>query len=125
MEICEKRLNFALALVILLGKGAIELKKCGALSVFLERFQEILEDLDAFEMDETLEELNAQLEDALFLLESVDADAEGAGEERSGAIEEIGGLLEEYRALSTRRPELCQKVLELEMAVQMAGRNME
>ena len=87
---------------------------------FLERFQSILDALDEFEMDEELEELNAQLEDALFLMECSEDDVE----ELRGAIEEIDGLLAEYRALSERRPELRQKVLELEMAAGLAGRNL-
>lgn len=87
---------------------------------FLERFQSILDALDEFEMDEELEELNAQLEDALFLMECSEDDVE----ELQGAIEEIDGLLAEYRALSERRPELRQKVLELEMAAGLAGRNL-
>ena len=87
---------------------------------FLERFQSILDALDEFEMDEELEELNAQLEDALFLMECSEDDVE----ELQGAIEEIDGLLAEYRALSERRPELRQKVLELEMAVELDGRNL-
>ena len=87
---------------------------------FLERFQSILDALDEFEMDEELEELNAQLEDALFLMECSEDDVE----ELQGAIEEIDGLLAEYRALSERRPELRQTVLELEMAAGLAGRNL-
>ena len=87
---------------------------------FLERFQSILDALDEFEMDEELEELNAQLEDALFLMECSEDDVE----ELQGAIEEIDGLLAEYRALSEHRPELRQKVLELEMAAGLAGRNL-
>ena len=87
---------------------------------FLERFQSILDALDEFEMDEELEELNAQLEDALFLMECSEDDVE----ELQGAIEEIDGILAEYRALSERRPELRQKVLELEMAAGLAGRNL-
>ena len=94
--------------------------KNNARTGFLERFQSILDALDEFEMDEELEELNAQLEDALFLMEWSEDDVE----ELQGAIEEIDGLLAEYRALSERRPELRQKVLELEMAAGLAGRNL-
>ncbi len=94
--------------------------KNNARTGFLERFQSILDALDEFEMDEELEELNAQLEDALFLMECSEDDVE----ELQGAIEEIDGLLAEYRALSERRPELRQKVLELEMAAGLAGRNL-
>ena len=91
-----------------------------ALNGFLERFHGILDELDEIETDEELEELNAQLEDALFLMECSEDDVE----ELQGAIEEIDGLLAEYRALSERRPELRQKVLELEMAAGLAGRNL-
>ena len=91
-----------------------------ALNGFLERFHGILDELDEIEADEELEELNAQLEDALFLMECSEDDVE----ELQGAIEEIDGLLAEYRALSERRPELRQKVLELEMAAGLAGRNL-
>ena len=94
--------------------------KNNARTGFPERFQSILDALDEFEMDEELEELNAQLEDALFLMECSEDDVE----ELQGAIEEIDGLLAEYRALSERRPELRQKVLELEMAAGLAGRNL-
>ena len=94
--------------------------KNNARTGFLERFQSILDALDEFEMDEELEELNAQLEDALFLMECSEDDVE----ELQGAIEEIDGLLAEYRALSERRPEIRQKVLELEMAAGLAGRNL-
>lgn len=95
-----------------------------ALKGFLERFQDILNGLDEFDMDDALEELNAQFEDALFLLESAGEEGGDLVEDARGAVEEISGLLAEYRALSDARPELRQKVLELEMAVQMAGRNL-
>ena len=68
------------------------MKKNSALAGFCERFQEILDALDEFDMDETLEELNAQFE--------------------------------EYRQLAGERADLSQKVIELEMAVQMAARNL-
>ena len=100
------------------------MKKNSALAGFCERFQEILDVLDEFDMDETLEELNAQFEDILFLLESIDEEDADANEEIQGAIEELEGLLAEYRLLAGERAELSQKVIELEMAVQMAARNL-
>lgn len=100
------------------------MKKNSALAGFCERFQEILDALDEFDMDETLEELNAQFEDILFLMESIDEEDADANEEIQGAIEELEGLLAEYRQLAGERAELSQKVIELEMAVQMAARNL-
>lgn len=99
--------------------------KKNAAASFLARFQDILDDLDEFEMTEELEELNAQLEDAIFLMESIDDGDEDASEELEGAIEEIEGLLEEYRELAEEIPELRQKVLELEMAAGMARMNLQ
>jgi len=101
------------------------MKKNSALAGFHSRFQAILEEMDEFDMDETLEELNAQMEDVLFLMESIDEDDEDAAEETEGALEEIDDLLEQYRELAHVRPELNQKVLELEMAAQMAAANLK
>lgn len=96
--------------------------KNAAVKGFLERFDALLEALDELDGGEELEELNAQFEDAIFLMECTDPDAER--DEFCGALEEIEGLLAEYRALSERVPGLRQKVLELEMAVRMAGANL-
>ena len=95
-----------------------------ALSGFLERFHGILDELDTFEADEELEELNAQLEDVLFLMESVDPEDADAAEEIAGALEEIDDLLAAYRELAEELPELRQQALELEMARRMAGQNL-
>ena len=95
-----------------------------ALNGFLERFHGILDELDAFEADEELEELNAQLEDVLFLMESVDVEDADAAEELAGALEEIDDLLAAYRELAEELPELRQQALELEMARRMAGQNL-
>ena len=95
-----------------------------ALNGFLERFHGILDELDEIETDEELEELNAQLEDVLFLMESVDVEDADAAEELEGALEEIDDLLAAYRALAEELPELRQQALELEMARKMAGQNL-
>ena len=100
------------------------MKKNSALAGFISRFQAILEELDQFEMDEELEEMNAEFEDALFMMESIDEDGEDAAEEIADAMEDMDDLLARYRALCGERPELGQKVLELEMAVQMAKNNL-
>ena len=89
---------------------------------FLKRFQSILDDFDEISDTEEMDELNAQFEDVLFLLESTDEDDEDAAEEIEGALEEMEDLLEQYRGLDM--PELNQKITELEMAVQMAQNNL-
>ena len=71
-----------------------------ALNGFLERFHGILDVLDEIEADEELDELNAQLEDVLFLMESVDVEDADAAEEIAGALEDIDDLLAAYRELS-------------------------
>ena len=95
-----------------------------ALNGFLERFHGILDELDEIGADEELEELNAQLEDVLFLMESVDPEDADAAEEIAGALEEIDDLLAAYRELAEELPELRQQALELEMARKMAGQNL-
>ena len=95
-----------------------------ALNGFLERFHGILDELDEIGSDEELEELNAQLEDVLFLMESVDVEDADAAEELEGALEEIDDLLAAYRELAEELPELRQQALELEMARKMAGQNL-
>lgn len=100
------------------------MKKNSALAGFLKRFQDILNELDEFEMDEELEEINAQFEDALFMMETIDEEDEDAAGEIADAMEDMDDLLAQYRELSQQRPELGQKVLELEMAVQMAKNNL-
>lgn len=89
---------------------------------FLKRFQEILDALDEFSDSDEMDELNAQFEDTLFLMESIDPDEEDAEEEIMGAIEEMEDLLDEYRELNL--PEISQKVTELEMAIQMVKNNL-
>ena len=95
-----------------------------ALNGFLERFHGILDELDEIGADEELEELNAQLEDVLCLMESVDPEDADAAEEIAGALEEIDDLLAAYRELAEELPELRQQALELEMARKMAGQNL-
>lgn len=96
------------------------MKKNSALAGFLSRFQALLDELDEFEMDDALEEVNAEFEDALFLLESIDDQEEDADEEIADVLEELDDLLTRYRLLAEERAELRQKVLEFEMLLQMA-----
>ena len=97
------------------------MKNQQALAGFVARFQEILDALDEFEKNEELEELNAQLEDTIFLIESLDDEDE---EELQDIIDEMNDLVAEYRELAKDNQQLSQKILELQMAVQMATQNL-
>jgi len=103
-------------------KGAIDLPKNKMLDGFMKRFQEILDALDEMSDSDEMDELNAQFEDILFLMESVDPEEEDAQEELEGALEEMEDLLEEYRELEMS--EIDQKITELEMALRMARNNL-
>lgn len=100
------------------------MNKKSALKGFCSRFQDILNSFDEFDMDEELEEMNAEMEDTLFMAESIDPENEDAAEEIQDFLDDMDGLLEEYRALAETRPELSAKVNELEMAVRMAAANL-
>lgn len=97
--------------------------KNGVMAGFVARFEDILARLDEFAMDEDMEELNAQLEDAIFLLDSASEDDEDAAEELGGALSEILSLAGDYAALDSGDGELSQLALEIEMAARMAAGN--
>jgi len=68
-----------------------------------QRIGDLLGELDALSEtveSETLEDLNAELEDALLLLGDIRLDTEDAREELEGALEAFMALSEDYRALS-------------------------
>lgn len=88
----------------------------------LKRFQEILDDLDELSNSEEMDELNAQYEDTLFLAESIGEEDDDAEELFAGTLEELNDLLTQYRALHS--PQVDQKIVEMEMAVKMAERNL-
>ena len=100
------------------------MKKNSALAGFVRRFQDILDAMDEFGEAEEIEEINAELEDAIFLMENIDEDDGDAKEEIEGALEEIEDILAEYRDLKDEYPEIGQKVIELEMTFQMAKNNL-
>ncbi len=97
--------------------------KNGMLAGFIARFEDILSKLDEITMNEEMEELNAQLEDAIFLLDSTSEDDEDAEEDISGALSEIMSLSGDYAALDAEDEQLGQLALELEMAARMAAKN--
>ena len=61
----------------------------------LAELNEVLSEIDAEAADEAIEELAAELEDAIFLLECAEDD-----EEAEGALEEIAGLAAQLRELA-------------------------
>ncbi|MBR1820421.1 MAG: hypothetical protein IJ769_02230 [Clostridia bacterium] len=94
---------------------------------FLERFGGILAELDALTEDcapeaaEDLDDLNAELEDALLLLGELKKED---GEELAGALEDIQALAEDYRALADQIPALAGLAGQLDMAADMALGNL-
>ena len=96
---------------------------------FMQRFGELLTELDALAADgegetcEDLEDLNAELEDALMLLG--EWRPEDDAEELADALEELRALAGDYRALSDRVPGLAELADRLRMAADMALGNLE
>lgn len=88
---------------------------------FIDRFSDILDELDALDGDEELEELNAQLEDSIFMLESLEEDEM---EELEDSLEEMEDLLEEYREYASGCPDAEQSVNALAAALRMAKANL-
>lgn len=82
------------------------------IKTFLERLGEILAELDALgegvdaDSAEDLEDLNAELEDALLLLSELRPDGEDWREEITGALEDIQALAGDYRDMTEDVPEL-------------------
>ena len=88
-------------------------------STLVPRFGELLSALDALECDEDLEELNAEFEDALFMLSEIDPKSEDAAEELADALEEFDALREDY----ARRDDAKDIAERLGMLIQMARNN--
>ena len=93
---------------------------------FEKRFREILASLDEFrDEDEEIEEMNAEFEDALFVIECIDVNDEEWQEEFTDALEEFKDLLESYRGLEEDIPELKEAADRLDMAIKMAEANLK
>ena len=89
---------------------------------FAKRFREILAALDDIAEqsgDEDLEELNAEFEDALFMLSEIDPQSEDAPEELSDALDEFDALAGDY----ARREASADAARRLGMLVQMLRSN--
>lgn len=93
---------------------------------FEKRFREILASLDELRNeDEEIEEMNAEFEDTLFVIECIDINDEEWEEEFSDALEEFKDLLDGYRELEDEIPELKDASDRLDMAIKMAEANLK
>lgn len=97
---------------------------------FEKRFRELLAGLDELrdqapeEASEALDEMNAEFEDALFLIECINTDEEEWQEEFADALEEYKDLCSGYRKLSESFPELAAEAERLDMIIRMAEANL-
>ena len=89
---------------------------------FEARFREILERMD--ELRDGAGELNANFEDALFVIECTGADDEDWREALSDALDEFEDLCVAYRGIEGAVPGLAEAAGRLEMAVQLARANL-
>ena len=93
---------------------------------FMKRFEVILAELDVLAGeadDEELDDLNAELEDALLLLGQLRPDDVDAREELSDTLEEIKALAGDYRALEIEG--VGEPAARLSMAAEMAMGSLE
>lgn len=93
-----------------------------AIKAFEARFRELLDQLDAIVEevgDEDLEDLNAEFEDALFMLHEIDPKSEDAAGEFDDALEEFEALRDDY----ARRDDTKDISERLGMLIQMARAN--
>ena len=90
---------------------------------FEARFREILDSMDEAatgDIAEALEELNAEFEDALFMLEEIDLKGDDWREEFMDALDEFQALAEDY-ARYTSVASLAER---MKLLVQMARKNL-
>ena len=66
---------------------------------FISRLEDILDELDEVGLTEELEELNANLEDVLFLMSKADPDDGEFADEMGDAAAELADLAGEYREI--------------------------
>jgi len=98
--------------------------KDAAMKAFLQRFHAILDAMDEFEADEELEEINAQFEDTIFLIESIDETDEDAAEEIADAFDDLDDNAAVYLDKQKTAHEILEKANELKMTLEMARRNL-
>lgn len=98
---------------------------------FEKRFREILAQLDELrdlcddDQTENIEEMNAEYEDALFVIECIDINDEEWTEEFSDALEEFKDLLSGYQKLAQEVSEIKDAADRLDMVIKMAEANLK
>lgn len=83
------------------------------------RFREILAALDDIADGEDMEELNAELEDALFMLSQIDPKADDAAEEFMDTLDEFDALRADY----ARIPAAKDTAERMGMLIEFARKN--
>ena len=95
---------------------------------FERRFRDILAELDELaqgtEDGGDLEELNAEFEDALMLLSTIDPEDEDWREQLEDALEELDALAAQCRDLAAHLPELDGPAERFGLAVKLASDNL-
>ena len=95
---------------------------------FTARLRDILDSLDGLNEDgmggEDLEELNAEFEDALFMMDGIDPSDETWREELEDALEELDALNADYRRLEDADGALYPLCDQMDMAIQFIRGNM-
>lgn len=99
---------------------------------FGKRFNEVLEALDDIfgecdpgdEIMEAFEDLNAETEDALMMLDEINLKDEGWEEEAEDALDELESLCGDYRELAKSIPQIAAAVQRMKMTIDMARANL-
>jgi len=96
-----------------------------AVEMSKKRFRAVLDRLDeirdaAAVQEENLDEMNAEFEDALFVIECIGAEDDDWQEALGDALEEFRDLAHGYRQIALAIPALGEVIDELEAAVDAA-----
>lgn len=98
---------------------------------FMGRFEEILKELDALadavdgDGAEEFEDLNAEFEDTLMMLEELKPDGPDFAGELGEVLEDLRALAGDYRRHSAGLPEVADCARRLEMVAEMAEGSVE
>lgn len=99
---------------------------------FGKRFNEVLEAMDGIfsecdpgdEILDTFEDLNAETEDALMMLDEINPRDEDWEEEAGDALDALESLCGDYSELAKNIPEIAAEVQRMKMTIDMARANL-